>query len=82
MMFMVAFALLAVLLVSWGGPAYINWNNTAASGGGMCLCADQALYGARVIISYQLTGTAAGAGLGLIAGIVWLVVNRKKVVAT
>ena len=74
----VAFTLSAFLLVSWLGPSYINWNNTTASGGGMCLCSDQALYGARVMISYQLYGAAVGAGLGLVAGITYAIMRRKK----
>ena len=83
MNFMVAGALLAVLLVSWAGPKYINWNNTAGSGSGtaMCLCPTQALYGAQQIISYQMTGCAVGAVLGLILGITWVVLRRNKVAA-
>ena len=78
LLFMMAFAFVGVLLVSWLGPGYIKWDATSAGGAGMCLCADQALYGARVLISYQLWGTAIGAVLGLISGITWVVLRRKK----
>jgi len=79
LMFMVAFAFLAVLLVSWAGPSYISWDNTPGSGtAAMCLCSTQALQGAQRMISFQMTGAAVGGGLGLIAGITWVVLRRKK----
>lgn len=82
MNFMVAGALLAVLLVSWAGPGYISWDNTPGSGtAAMCLCSTQALQGAQRMISYQMTGCAVGAVLGLIAGITWVVLRRNKVAA-
>ena len=77
--FVVAFALLAVLGVSWAGPGYISWDNTPGSGtAAMCLCSSQALQGAQRMISYQMTGCAVGAVLGAIAGIAFVVVRRKK----
>ncbi len=80
--FVVAFALLAVLLVSWAGPSYISWDNTPGSGtAAMCLCSSQALQGAQKMISYQMTGCAVGAALGAILGITVVVLRRKKVVA-
>ena len=79
--FVVAFALLAVLLVSWAGPSYISWDNTPGSGtAAMCLCSSQALQGAQKMISYQMTGCAVGAVLGAILGITVVVLRRKKVV--
>lgn len=82
MTFVVAFALLAVLLVSWAGPSYISWDNTPGSGtAAMCLCSSQALQGAQKMISYQMTGCAVGAALGAILGITVVVLRRKKVVA-
>ncbi len=79
--FVVAFALLAVLLVSWAGPSYISWDNTPGSGtAAMCLCSSQALQGAQKMISYQMTGCAVGAALGAILGITVVVLRRKKVV--
>lgn len=78
--FIVAFSLAAVLLVSWQGPRFIAWDNTVGTGtNAQCLCAETALLGARYIISYQMTGAAVGAGLGLIAGIAFVVIRRKKV---
>jgi hypothetical protein len=80
--FVVAFALLAVLGVSWAGPGYISWDNTPGSGSAaMCLCSTQALQGAQKMISYQMTGCAVGAVLGAIAGIAFVIIRRKKVVA-
>lgn len=82
MTFVVAFALLAVLLVSWAGPSYISWDNTPGSGtAAMCLCSSQALQGAQKMISYQMTGCAVGAALGAILGITVVALRRKKVVA-
>ena len=79
--FVVAFALLAVLLVSWAGPSYISWDNTPGSGtAAMCLCSSQALQGAQKMISYQMTGCGVGAALGAILGITVVVLRRKKVV--
>lgn len=77
--FIVAFALLAVLAVSWAGPGYISWDNTPGSGtAAMCLCSTQALQGAQKMISYQMRGCAAGAVLGAILGITFVVIRRKK----
>jgi hypothetical protein len=76
--FVIAGALLAVLLVSWFGPRVIAWDNTAGTGAAaMCLCAEQALSGAQKIIMYQMWGCASGAGLGLLLGIAFAV-NRRK----
>lgn len=78
--FVVAFALVAVLLVSWAGPSYISWDNTPGSGtAAMCLCSSQALQGAQKMIAYQMTGCAVGAVLGAILGITVVVLRRKKV---
>lgn len=77
--FVVAFALLAVLLVSWLGPPYIAWDNTPGSGANaMCLCSEQALHGAQWMISYQMRGCAVGACLGLLAGIAFVTLRRKQ----
>lgn len=77
--FVVAFALIAVLGVSWAGPGYISWDNTPGSGtAAMCLCSTQALQGAQRMISYQMTGCMVGAILGMIAGIAFVVIRKKK----
>lgn len=78
--FMVAGALLGVLAVSLVGPKYIAWDNTPGSGASaMCLCQEVARQGADRMISYQMTGCAAGAVLGLILGGVFVAMRRKKV---
>jgi len=83
LMFIVALAFLAVLLVSWAGPGYISWDNTPGSGtAAMCLCSTQALYGAQRMIAYQMYGAAGGGVLGLILGIVYVVARRKKLEPT
>ncbi len=80
--FVVAFALAAVFLVSWLGPKFIAWDNTVGSvADARCICSETALLGARYIISYQMTGAAVGAALGLIVGIVFVVMRRKKLEA-
>ena len=77
--FVVAFALMAVLGVSWAGPGYISWDNTPGSGtAAMCLCSTQALQGAQRMISYQMRGCMVGAILGMIAGIAFVVIRRNK----
>jgi hypothetical protein len=79
LMFMLAFAFLAVIAVSWLGPKYIQWDNTPGNGtAAMCLCSTQALQGAQRLIAFQMTGAAVGAGLGLIAGIAFAVMRRKS----
>ena len=79
LVFMMAFAFLGVLLVSWAGPPYISWDNTAGDGSSaMCLCSTQALQGAQKMIAYQMRGALAGAVLGLISGITFVVMRRKK----
>lgn len=78
--FMVAGALLGVLAVSLVGPKYIAWDNTPGSGtSAMCLCQEVARQGADRIVSYQMTGCATGAVLGLILGGVVATMRRKKV---
>jgi hypothetical protein len=80
--FMVAGALLGVLSVSVVGPRFIEWDNTAGSGSAaMCLCRDQARLGADKLVSYQMQGCAAGAVLGMLMGVVFMMVRRKKPVA-
>jgi hypothetical protein len=81
--FMVAGALLGVLLVSWLGPGFIEWDNKLGSGGvGQCICSDQALLGARYLLAYQMRGCAIGAVSGVIIGAVFLRMRRKSVAAT
>ena len=76
--FMVGGALLGVLMVSLVGPKYIAWDNTPGSGANaMCICSEVALQGAQRMISYQMTGCAVGAALGLGLGGLYLFMKRK-----
>jgi hypothetical protein len=79
--FMVAGALAGVLLVSLVGPKYIAWDNTPGSGASaMCICQEVARQGADRIVSYQMTGCAAGAVVGALLGGVFLFMRRKAAV--
>jgi hypothetical protein len=76
--FMVAGALAGVLLVSLVGPKYIAWDNTPGSGASaMCICQEVARQGADRIVSYQMTGCAAGAVVGALLGGAFLFMRRK-----
>ncbi len=78
--FMVGGALLGVLAVSLIGPKYIAWDNTPGSGASaMCICQEVARQGADRMISYQMTGCAAGAIVGAILGGVFMFLRRKGV---
>ena len=80
--FVVAGALFAVLVASWVGPRFIAWDNTPGSGvDAMCLCSQQALQGAQWMIAYQMRGCAIGAGLGLVAGVAFVILRRKRAAA-
>lgn len=74
-------ALLGILLVSLVGPRYIQWDSTAGGVSAMCLCAETARQGADRIIHFQMVGCAVGAVLGALAGVVFLVLRRKKLPA-
>ncbi len=76
--FAVAGALLGILLVTFTGPGFIGWDNTAGNGNGMCICGITARQGAETLIAYQMRGTAGGAVLGLIAGMAFLIIRRKR----
>jgi hypothetical protein len=76
--FVVAGALAGILSLTLTGPKFIEWDNTAGQGDGMCICGITAKRGADTLITYQMRGTAAGAGLGLLAGIIFFVKRRKS----
>lgn len=78
---MVGGALVGILLVSLIGPRYIQWDSTAGGVSAMCLCGETARQGADRLISYQMTGCAVGALVGVLAGGVFLVLRRKKLPA-
>ncbi len=75
--FVVAGALAGILGVTLMGPKLIEWDNTAGQGDGMCICGITAKRGADTLITYQMRGTAAGAALGLLGGVVFFVKRRK-----
>lgn len=82
MNFVVAGALVGVLSVTILGPRFIQWDNTVGGGNNaMCICSEKARQGADTIIGYQMNGLAIGAAVGLIGGIAWFVVRRKKLAA-
>lgn len=73
--FLVSGALAGVLGASYFGPKYIamgsGWSNNA------CLCAETARQGAEMLVAYQMKGLLAGAIVGLLLGI-GFVVWRKR----
>lgn len=77
LMFIVSGALAAMLGVSLVGPGILEWFNTPMLPTATCLCSDVARQ-ASTIITYQLRGSAAGAVLGAILGIAFVVIRRKK----
>ncbi len=76
--FVVAGALLGILLVTLIGPNYIAWDNTAGAASAMCLCGETARLGANTLVTYQMRGTGAGALVGAIVGAVFLIKRKKK----
>jgi hypothetical protein len=76
--FVVAGALLGVLAVTVAYPKYKAWDNTPAFGKALCDCAETTRQTAQGLIDAQMTGCAAGAGLGAAAGIAFTFLRRKK----
>ncbi len=77
--FFVSGALAGVLLISYGGPRFIEWDQRGLDASRLpCLCAETARQGAQLLLSYQMKGMAVGAVGGLLLGIAWAVVRRKK----
>ncbi len=76
--FVVAGALAGVLLSTFFAPSYLTWNNTPGTGTALCNCADVTRQTASQLINAQMTGCGAGAALGLVAGIAFRVVRKKK----
>lgn len=82
MTFAVAGALAGVLAVTVGYPRYMAWDNTPTMGKALCDCADTTRQTADRLINAQMTGCAAGAGVGLVGGVVVAYLRRKKKAAT
>ncbi|NVJ17462.1 hypothetical protein [Myxococcus sp. AM010] len=67
--FVLAGALLGVVVASWLGPHYLGWNNeTPYATQTMCNLPEVIRQTSADLISYQVIGGGAGAGLFLILG--------------
>ncbi|GMU61046.1 MAG: hypothetical protein AMXMBFR34_28090 [Myxococcaceae bacterium] len=76
--FVVGGALLGVLLTTLVAPRVMTWDNTPGMGKALCDCAETTRQTATRLVNAQLMGTGVGAGLGLVAGLVFAAVRRKK----
>ncbi|MEW5741026.1 MAG: hypothetical protein AB1938_19045 [Myxococcota bacterium] len=76
--FVVGGALLGVLLTTLVAPRVMTWDNTPSMGKALCDCAETTRQTATRLVNAQLMGTGVGAAIGLIAGIAFSVVRRKK----
>jgi hypothetical protein len=77
--FVVAGALFGVIIASLVMPKYLTWDNTTGTAGkALCDCADCARVSTSRFLNAQITGGGVGAGLGLVAGVAWVVLRRKK----
>jgi hypothetical protein len=76
--FVVAGALAGILVVTLIGPRFIEWDNTAGNGAGMCICGVQARVGADTLITYQMRGTVLGAALGVVVGVAYVLMRRRS----
>lgn len=78
--FAVAGALLGVLLVTLAYPRFSVWYNTPVTKA-LCDCAETTRQTAEALVNAQMTGCAVGAGFGLLGGLVFVSMRRKKAVA-
>jgi len=76
--FVVAGALLGVLLTSFVAPRFMAWDNTPGMGKALCDCAETTRQTASRLVNAQLIGCGVGAAVGAIAGIAFGVTRRKK----
>lgn len=76
--FVVAGALLGIVVATVAGKKFLPWDNTTAQGKALCDCAETTRQTADRLIAWQLTGGASGAGLGAVAGVAFGVARRKK----
>lgn len=77
--FMVAGALLGLVLASWLYPSYASWNNSAPlAASTVCDLPGAIEKVTKDLIQVQWMSAAVGAGLALLAGIVWTVLKKKK----
>jgi hypothetical protein len=76
--FVVAFALVGLLATTLIYPRFKEWDNTPGAGTALCNCADVTRQTADGLIAAQMTGCAAGAGLGALVGAVFAWRRRGK----
>jgi hypothetical protein len=76
--FVVAGALVGITAASFIGPRFLTWYNQPGQGKALCDCADNTRQTADQLIHYQLIGGGSGAGIGLVGGIAFAVMRRKK----
>lgn len=77
--FVVFGAMIGILIASYMGPGYVEWDNrTGAADGGMCLCSKKAREGADRLLGFQMEAAAAGGGVGVLMSIGYLLWRRSK----
>jgi hypothetical protein len=76
--FIVGGALVGVLAVTVAFPRYMAWDNTPSMGKALCDCGETTRQTANKLINAQMTGCAAGAGVGALAGVLLAFGRRKK----
>jgi hypothetical protein len=77
--FVVAGALLGVLLATVGYPRLSGRYNIPANN--MCFCVEEARQSAEALINAQMKSCLAGAVVGAVAGIAFVAMRRKKALA-
>lgn len=77
-LFAVVCALLGVVAASWLAPRFLSWNNSTGNAAAQCVCADLARQVADEVVDMQLKGGLGGAVVGLIAGVAFTAMRRKK----
>lgn len=80
MNFVVAGALLGVLLATLAYPRFSVWYNTPVTKA-LCDCAETTRQTADALINAQMTSCVAGAVVGAVAGIAFVAMRRKKALA-
>lgn len=76
--FVVAGALLGVLVTSFVAPRFMAWDNTPGMGKALCDCAETTRQTASRLVNAQLIGCGVGALVGALGGIAFGVARRKK----
>ena len=76
--FVVAGALAGVLVVTVAYPRFMAWDNTPNMGKALCDCGETTRQTADRLIYAQMTGCAAGAGVGAIGGVLIALSRRRK----